>query len=189
MSPQHSNRDKLLRGAMRCLERLPLERITARVIAEESGANAASIVYHFGSKDELITAAIIAGLDQWLDDVSQGLAAARAATPEARFRQANAVLTETRQRHLGLLHNFVAAIARSPHDDRVRNQLAAGFHRTRPAVAALLHLGDDQTGRDAGGVVLALFYGLILQVLLDPDLALDGRRLDEALQRVALVLP
>ena len=49
MSPQRSNRQVLLEGALRCVERLPAERITARVIADESGANAASIVYHFGS--------------------------------------------------------------------------------------------------------------------------------------------
>jgi AcrR family transcriptional regulator len=66
VSPQRSNRDALLEGALRCLERLPPERITARTIAAESGANPASIAYHFGSKDNLITEAAITGLDRWL---------------------------------------------------------------------------------------------------------------------------
>jgi AcrR family transcriptional regulator len=43
MSPQRSNRMNLIEGTLRCLERLPPERITARAIAEESGANLASI--------------------------------------------------------------------------------------------------------------------------------------------------
>jgi hypothetical protein len=43
MSPQRSNRARLIEGTLRCLERLPHERITARVIAAESGANLASI--------------------------------------------------------------------------------------------------------------------------------------------------
>jgi DNA-binding transcriptional regulator YbjK len=61
LSPQRSNREQLLDGALCCLERLPAERITARAIAEESGANLASIAYHFGSKDGLVTAAVIEG--------------------------------------------------------------------------------------------------------------------------------
>lgn len=64
VSPQRSNRDQLVDGALRCLERLPADRVTARVIAYESGANLASIGYHFGSKDDLVTAAVIEGLDR-----------------------------------------------------------------------------------------------------------------------------
>ena len=56
MSPQRSNRQLLLDGALRCLERLPAEHITARAIADESGANLASIGYHFGSKEALLRA-------------------------------------------------------------------------------------------------------------------------------------
>src|SRR5919106_6153791 len=57
VSPQRSNRSRLVEGTLRCLERLPPERITARAIAKESGANLASITYHFGSKDALVTEA------------------------------------------------------------------------------------------------------------------------------------
>jgi AcrR family transcriptional regulator len=56
VSPQPSNRANLIEGP-RCLERLPPERVTARAIAESSNANLASIAYHFGSKDELVTEA------------------------------------------------------------------------------------------------------------------------------------
>jgi AcrR family transcriptional regulator len=103
VSPQRSNRDQLLDGALRCLERLPAERVTARVIADESGANLASIGYHFGSKDDLITAAVIEGLDRWLAEIQQNLSVVRAGTPAERYRRARAVLTETQQRHAGLV--------------------------------------------------------------------------------------
>ncbi|HET6213291.1 MAG TPA: TetR family transcriptional regulator, partial [Micromonosporaceae bacterium] len=59
MSPQRSNRANLIEGTLCCLERLPAERVTARAIAQESGANLASITYHFGSKDNLVTAAVV----------------------------------------------------------------------------------------------------------------------------------
>jgi AcrR family transcriptional regulator len=189
LSPQRSNREQLIDGTLRCLERLPPERITARAIADESGANLASIGYHFGSKDDLVTAAVIEGLDRWLTEVEHGLGAVRAGTPAQRFRRAHAVIAETRERHVGLAQNFVGALVKAQHDARVREQLAAAIRRTRPAIAALLDLGDDQAGHDAAGLVLALFDGVLIQVLLDPALAIDGTRMDRAQQRMLRLAP
>jgi len=62
----------------------------------------------------------------------------------------------------GLARNIVGARAKAQYDSRSRDSLAAGFGRTRPNVASLLGLGSDQAGQDAGGLVLALFYGLLL---------------------------
>jgi AcrR family transcriptional regulator len=185
MSPQRSNREQLIVGALGCLERMPAERITARAIAEESGANLASIAYHFGSKDALVTAAVIEGLDRWLAEVERALAGVRPGTAAERFRRANAVIEQTRRRHLGLVQNFFAALAKAPHDPLVREQLAAGFRRTRPAVAELIGFGGDQVGADAAGLVLAMFYGQMIQVQLDPGLAVTGKRFDAALARIA----
>jgi len=189
MSPQRSNHDQLVEGTIRCLERLPAERVTARAIADEAGANLASIGYHFGSKDDLVTAAVIKGLDRWLAEIERAFGDLRSDTPSERFRRAGSVIEETRQRHTGLAQNFFAALAKAPHDSRVREQLAAGFHRTRTSVAALFELGNDQAGHDAAGVALAQFYGLLLQVLLDPSLAIDGERLEQAQHRFLSVLP
>ncbi len=184
MSPQRSNREQLIGGALRCLERLPAERITARAIAEESGANLASIAYHFGSKDGLVTAAVIEGLDRWLAEIEHALAGVRPGTAAERFRRANAVIEQTRRRHRGLVQNFFAALAKAPHDPVVREQLAAGFHRTRPAVAELIGFGGDQAGTDAAGLALAMFYGQLIQVQLDPALAVTGKRLDRSFRRL-----
>jgi AcrR family transcriptional regulator len=189
MSPQRSNREQLIDGALRCLERLPAERVTARVIADESGANLASIGYHFGSKDDLITVAVIEGLDRWLAEIEQNLSVVHAGTPAERYRRARAVLEDTQRRHAGLVQNFFAAVAKAPHDPRVRERLAAGIRRTRPAVATLLGLGDDQAGIDAGALVLALFDGLLLQMMLDPTLGIDGKRFDRAQRRLLRILP
>jgi AcrR family transcriptional regulator len=189
MSPQRSNRANLIEGTLRCLERLPPERITARAIAEESGANLASIAYHFGSKDELVTEAAITGLDRWLDEVAEGLGDLGEKDPATRYRLAGEVIERTRRRHGGLARTFLAALAMAQHDERIRELLAAGFARTRPNVAALLGLGEDQAGDDAGGLVLALFYGLLFQTLLDPALAIEGERLRRAQARLRTILP
>jgi AcrR family transcriptional regulator len=184
MSPQRSNHDQLIEGTLRCLERLPAERITARAIADEADANLASIGYHFGSKDELVSAAVVEGLDRWLDEIERMLGDLGSTSAAERFRRASFVIEETRQRHTSLAQTFFAAVAKAPHDALVREQLADGFRKTRPAVAALLELGNDQTGLDAAGLALAQFYGLLLQTLLDPALAIDGDRLQHAQQRL-----
>jgi AcrR family transcriptional regulator len=189
MSPQRSNRTQLLEGALRCLERLPPERITARAIAEESGANLASIAYHFGSKDNLVTEAAIAGLDRWLIEVAAALGDLEAQDPATRFARAHEVIEATRERHAGLARNYVAALAKAQHDERIRELLAGGFRGARPNVAALLGLGEDEPGQDAAGLVLAMFHGLLYQVLLDPELAIDGERMRRAQARLLRVLP
>jgi AcrR family transcriptional regulator len=189
VSPQRSNRSNLIEGTLRCLERLPPERVTARAIAKESGANLASIAYHFDSKDNLVTEAVIEGLDRWLEEIESGLGDLASQEPAERFRRALEVIETGRRRHTGLAKNFVGAIAKAQHDSQIRDLLAAGFGRSRPNVASLLGLGGDQAGEDAGGLVLALFDGLLFQVLLDPALAIDGDRMQRAQARLLRVLP
>jgi AcrR family transcriptional regulator len=189
VSPQRSNRSRLLEGTLRCLERLPPERITSRAIADESGANLASITYHFGSKDRLVTEAVIEGLDRWLEEIDRRLGDLESHDPAARYRRAGEVIERSRRRHVGLARNFLGALAKAQHDPRIRGLLAAGFRRTRPNVASLLGLGDDRAGEDAAGLVLALFNGLLFQVLIDPALAIEGDRLARAQARFQKVLP
>lgn len=178
MSPQRSNRTQLIDGTLRCLERLPPERVTARAIADEAGANLASITYHFGAKDDLVTEAVVVGLDRWLEEID----AALAGQPD--YFRAAAVVAATRHRHEGLARMFLAAMARAQHDERVRATLAAGFRRTRGAVARVLGLGADRAGQDAAALTLALFNGLLFQTLVDPGLAVEGERFVAAQARL-----
>ena len=179
----------LLDGAVRCLERLPPERVTARAIAAESGANLASITYHFGSKDDLITEAVITGLDRWLEQIALELGEPTSEDPVERFRRAWEAVEASRRDRVGLARNFVAALARAQHDARVRDLLAEGFRKTRPNLAAVLALGEDEAGLDAAGLVLALFDGLLFQTLIDPVLAIEGERMTRAQARLRGLLP
>jgi AcrR family transcriptional regulator len=189
VSPQRSNRTQLIEGTLRCLERLPPERVTARAIAAESGANIASITYHFGSKDNLVTEAVVEGLDRWLADIADSLGDLATQTTATRFRRGWAIVAESRQRHTGLARNFVGALAKAQHDDRLRELLARGFRDARPNVAAVLGLGDDPAGNDAAGLILSLFHGLLIQTLLDPTLAIDGDRMEAGQIRLRKILP
>ena len=53
----------------------------------------------------------------------------------------------------------------------------------------MLGLGDDAAGIDAAGLVHSMFVGLLFQQLLDPGLAIDGERLEQAKLRLRRVLP
>lgn len=184
MSPQRSNREVLIEGTLRCLERLPPERVTARAIAAESRANLASIAYHFGSKEELVTEAVVTGLDRWLEEIAAELD--RVAPEPDRLRQAWQAVEATGRRHTGLARNFLAALARAQHDERVRGRLAQGFRDARAEVAKVLGLEDDD---DAGALALAQFNGLLFQSMLDPRLALDPERVRRAQLRLAGATP
>ncbi|WP_249044824.1 helix-turn-helix domain-containing protein [Crossiella equi] len=58
------HREDLLAGAKRCLFERGYARTTARDIVAASGTNLASIGYHFGSKEALMTQALIEALTE-----------------------------------------------------------------------------------------------------------------------------
>lgn len=181
---QPSNRGKLLDATLRCLDRLPLDRITVRAIAVEAGANPASVIYHFGSRDALLSAAAVEGLDRWLAELASELDAITGDDSAARLTHAAALVAATRTSRMPLARAYLAALAMSPHDEAVRLTLADGFRRARPALATVLGLGDDAAGTDAAGLLLAMFHGMLVQTMVDDHLAIDGARLESGLARM-----
>lgn len=190
---QPSNREKLLEATLRCFDQLPLDKITVRAIATEAAANPASVIYHFGSRDALLSAAAVEGLDRWLAELAAELQSVSADDPGAHagppLMQVAAMVAATRTARAPLTRAYVTAVAMSLHDAAVRRTLAGGFRRARPALATVLGLGDDLTGHDAAGLLLAMFHGMLVQTVLDDDLAIDGPRLDAGLARVASAAP
>lgn len=67
------HREDLLEGAKKCLVEKGFVRTTARDIVKASGANLASIGYHYGSKDALMTEAFIAVIQEWGDQFTAGV--------------------------------------------------------------------------------------------------------------------
>ncbi|GAB2826909.1 TetR family transcriptional regulator [Streptomyces chlorus] len=64
MSPADSTRTKLLEGALRTLAEQGIAKASARAIATTAGVNQALVFYHFGSVDELLSAACRHGAEQ-----------------------------------------------------------------------------------------------------------------------------
>lgn len=68
------HREDLLEGAKKCLVEKGFVRTTARDIVSASGTNLASIGYHYGSKDALLTQAFIALMEEWGEGFQGSLA-------------------------------------------------------------------------------------------------------------------
>ncbi len=66
-SDQGDTRTALLAAALRVLTERGIDGATSRAITQEAGANLQSITYHFGSKDALVSEALVGALKRWLE--------------------------------------------------------------------------------------------------------------------------
>ena len=160
-----SNRSRLVEGALRCLERLPPERVTARAITRESGTNLGSISHHFGAKEELVTEAMLLGLERWHQEVVSGIAHLGDRDPALRIDAAVEMAGRLYRRHPGLAQTFIAALGRAQHDQLVRERLAEDFGRAQRQLAERLRLGTDETGLESAGLLQSLLVGTLAQTM------------------------
>jgi AcrR family transcriptional regulator len=169
------NREELLTGAKRCLRSKGFARTTARDIAAASGVSLAAIGYHFGSKEALLTQALVEATGEWVDEFGGILASDldANATPIERFERTWARLLGSFSAHRQL---WAANFEVSPYIDsmpEVRQVMAAAQQKARLGLARLfLGIPDDRrTAQDAGAFYYALLAGVMIQWLIDPDKA------------------
>ena len=143
--PQPSNRDQLLKGALLCLQTKGYARTTARDIAAASGANLASIGYHFGSKENLLNAAVARTCEDWTEAIGKAAFSTPDATPLERIARSWEAMIGSFEAQRPLLVSFVEAMAQAERSDELRGQMAALYRKLRDAVGAMVRtsLGDD----------------------------------------------
>ncbi|APU16595.1 MULTISPECIES: TetR/AcrR family transcriptional regulator [Actinoalloteichus] len=169
-----SQRDDLLAGAKKCLAEKGYSATTARDIVAASGAHLGSIGYHFGSKDALMNAAVLAATSEWGDTMESAVRAADAEEPSHRFATLVTKLFEAIPGERDLLVASVQAFAQADFDESMRSALAQGFREGRSAFASMmLDQKPDEIEHSAaaglGSVVYALVTGFIVQALIDPE--------------------
>jgi AcrR family transcriptional regulator len=183
------NREALLAGAKRCIVEKGYAHTTARDIVAASGANLASIGYHFGSKDALLDAAILDSFDDWDDDIEAALACRSGGAPADRLAAFLDVLIDKVRTDRAMVAASVQWVAQIEFSATVRGQLAQAYARARRGFAAML-LGvaedevDDDTARRVGSLGLALVNGIVLQALVDAERAPSGPDIAAALRAV-----
>jgi AcrR family transcriptional regulator len=183
------HKEELLAAARRCLITRGYARTTARDLVAESGTNLASIGYHFGSKEALLTQALWDAVMEYTDKVvavagAMGPERPEAADPHQAVTSAWLAMTEMYDEFRPLLVAFVEALAQAERNDPLRAQLAAGYEEMRRRIIeAILAVVPDlptDSARSVASFFVAVSDGYMVQWLLDPDATPSGTDLLES---------
>ncbi|MEU5267548.1 TetR/AcrR family transcriptional regulator [Streptomyces hygroscopicus] len=189
------HREDLLAGAKRCLREKGWSRTTARDIVAVSGANLASIGYHYGSKDALMREALFAAMSDWADDVERSLEADASTRdgqeddPAERFETRWTRVLELFDRHQAVWRSQLEAILQVQHDPELRAAFGRAQPEGRQGLVGILHgidesEVDEETARVMGSFYMALVSGMVVQMTINPDLVPSAHDLVEAMRRI-----
>ncbi|MET7900875.1 TetR/AcrR family transcriptional regulator [Streptomyces sp. NPDC005355] len=190
------HREDLLAGAKRCLLEKGWSRTTARDIVAASGANLASIGYHYGSKDALMREALFAAMGDWADDVQRSLeedaatgVSSRDAGLQKRFETGWTRVLELFDKHQAVWRAQLEAILQVQSDPELRAAFGRAQPEGRQGLVGLLHgiderEVDEETSRVMGSFYMTLVSGMVVQMAIDPDLMPSAQDLIEAMRRI-----
>jgi AcrR family transcriptional regulator len=186
------HREDLLAGAVRCLREKGYARTTARDIVAASGTNLASIGYHYGSTQALLNAAVFKAMEDFgaeIEQVMRADAGLGGPVPE-RFEWFWAHVIDSFRASTGVWQATFDVFSVAQRDPQVRAAVAEGLEDGRALWASALSgldvHGDDQgVARAVGSVYQALFSGVLIQWLIDPDRAPSAADIAAALQAIA----
>ncbi|WP_152360319.1 TetR/AcrR family transcriptional regulator [Microlunatus speluncae] len=168
------HKEQLLEGAKRCLAEKGYARTTARDIVAASGTNLASIGYHYGSKEALLNAAMVAVVSDFTDQVLVRHPRPAGATPIEAFEEFFGGLLASFGQAREVLSSSIEAYIGAAHSTELREQLAEAHELARRGLAAEV-LGvaeddlDERQVRTVGSLLMALYPGLMVQFLVDPS--------------------
>jgi AcrR family transcriptional regulator len=147
---RETHRTRLLQAARTLLREREYGNISARDLVAASGTNLGSIGYHFGSKEQLLNAAIREGCSQWTKQLRQLAFVDAGATPTERLRASWMALTDTFEEHRQLLVAFVELHIQAERSTELRDYLSEIYNEGRAAVARMVHaaLGECRDQRE-----------------------------------------
>jgi AcrR family transcriptional regulator len=181
-----SHRERLLAAARRCLVTRGYARTTARDLVAESDTNLASIGYHFGSKDELLTQALVLTQADYVEKVMAAVTPVGRGSNRREHRRdswAEMVAGFEGEQPLGVA--FFEALVEAQRTPELRAALAESYRSMRARVAESLgnSFATDEQRDAAAAYVVAVCDGLLIQHLLDPDAIPTGDAVFEAAER------
>jgi AcrR family transcriptional regulator len=183
-----SHRDRLLEGAIDCLQTKGYARTTARDIAAAADANLASIGYHFGSKEALLNEALIRIFQERDAYIGEAVLEAGDESSLGRMTSSFVAVRSLFERFRPQLVASVEAMAQAERSPELRDQMAAYYREARQGIADVVRAGlgsaADEMDADpevVASLMLATFDGLAFQWLLDPAATPRGEDLVESL--------
>ncbi|MBX7265945.1 TetR/AcrR family transcriptional regulator [Micromonospora sp. Llam7] len=183
-----TTRDKLIEGALAAIREHGIAGVSARTIAAAAGVNQALVFYHFGSVDDLLTAAC------------RSATAARVGVYRARFAEVTSLrelldlgrALHERERAEGNVAVLAQLLAGAQSDPRLAEPTAAALGLWTVEIEAVLHRLLDGSPvaavADPGGLARAIsaaFVGLELFDGVDPA---GARSAFDALERLAVLV-
>ncbi|NBE98443.1 TetR/AcrR family transcriptional regulator [Nonomuraea sp. KC401] len=190
------NREDLLAGAKRCLLEKGYARTTARDIATAAGTSLAAIGYHFGSKEQLLNAALYDATGEGLgEEFGRALRAAASGKDAAeRFEATWTHMIDSLPQHRQVIVAALENLGQLAHVPELRETFAQAQADAIDEFTHRYRQSEHDVGNAPARAVATLYYllmnGLIVQWMTDPggvpsgeDLALAVRTIASAGQR------
>jgi AcrR family transcriptional regulator len=169
-----STRDQLILATREAIRDVGMPATTAREIVGRAHANLAAIPYYFGTKDALVTEALVTEARELLAPVLTLLAGTGPAAERA--AEAVALLNELFEAGRPQVPVYLAALAAAPHTPGVRSALGSLWADLRAGLAEDV-AREVAAGRLPGWVapeamaaaILSLVNGVVVASVIDPD--------------------
>ncbi|MFB9307869.1 AcrR family transcriptional regulator [Agromyces hippuratus] len=184
------NREDLLAGARRVIVERGVAKATARDIATEAGVSLAAIGYHFGSKEQLITEALMASLGDGIGDGMEAVVGETAAMPmldgfAELWNRMPEVFAANREPLLASLDNTVRVLR----DPEAARHLAEAAGEGYLGIAEQLRAARPELSDEQVDAVAKLDFALVQSLgilwLLAPDRLPSGDDLARAVAVIA----
>ena len=194
--PRVGHREDLLDGAKRCLYEKGYARTTARDIVAASGTNLASIGYHYGSKENLLNAALMSATEEWGEALDAAIGAAPPdPDPYVRFEAIWDRVLAQFEAFRPLWSATFESLSQLDHAEQVRaffadvqdlahRELSRVWFGTPDDVEVI-----DPAHVQVGQLLQAILIGLMGQMLIDPAQAPTGKDLAAALRTITSAAP
>lgn len=170
----NDTRQRLLDATRRCVRHQGLAGTTSRDITTEADANLAAITYHFGSKDDLVAEALLAGLREWLDPALRALT--EADDPATGMLTAVQTLIATFDQHREEAPAHLEALVQAPRLPALHEGLLELWRDLRAHLSAQLAamqaeglLPDWLNPEPMAALLVAVANGVVLQATVDAD--------------------
>lgn len=183
-----SQREDLLQGAKQCIAEKGYSRTTARDISAASGANLASIGYHFGSKEALLNAAVLESFDEWGEAVESAMVGVEDASPAERLENFLVRFAESLPQRSAWVVSSLQAFAEAEYAPEIKEQLNESMKEGRRSLASMvLGVAPEEVGPEdlpLGVLLLSLINGYVLQWFVSPATAPPASDLAAAIRRL-----
>ncbi|MBI4729685.1 MAG: TetR/AcrR family transcriptional regulator [Acidobacteria bacterium] len=164
---------RLIEATLRCLREKGLARTTSRDIARAAGTNLQAITYHFGSKDELVSQALLSAIREWTRPALRALRSGD--SPPLRLLAALQALQDSFERAGDLLPAYLQALVEASRAGSLRRGVSGILRELRAflvgEIDGLKSSGFLPAWIDPEGMatlLLATADGVALHAALDP---------------------